>query len=348
MDQPQGESLSISDAASALESSPILDQILGEEPEEKEEQSDESGDDTESKEEVEEPEESESEEESEADPEQEEPSAIESLADLAEALEQPLDTVLDNFKATVKVNGQESTVNLRELIAGYQKDADYRHNTSRLAEERRTFESGKQTELKKLEDQHLVFGKIMQDVEKMLFADVNSAELEQLRHQNPAEYAARRQDIADRQQQFQNVMHQGANAWAQNQEQQTQDRQKALSEVIQREQEALTKRIPTWSDTDRDNLTKYLAGSYGYSVPEIGQIIDHRAVDIARKAMLYDQQQAKVVETVKKVKTLPKLVKAVKAAGPVNVQKNVIKQAKQRFKSSGKVADAAKYIELQL
>lgn len=343
-DQPApSESLSISSAADALED--VASQILGDmDEEEAQEGVEPEAEGEEDAPEVEE-EGAESEVESEAAPEGEELAPIESLADVAEALGQPLDAVLDTLKATVKADGEESVVTLRELISGYQKDADYRHKTSQLAEERRGFEGTKQQELTNLQNQHLVLGKIVKDLESMVFADVNTAELERLRFENPAEYVIRRQDIADRQQRFQNIMQQGANGWAQTQQELTQTQQKQMGDMLAREREALSQRIPNWSDTDRENLAKYLGGSYGYSNDEIGQLIDHRAVDIARKAMLYDQQQTKATELTQKVRKLPKLQKAAKAAGPVNVQKTAVRQAKQRFRSTGSVKDAARVIE---
>jgi hypothetical protein len=341
-DQPQGESLSVSSAASALED--IAGQILDEIDEEEDGEA-EPDDEGESKEKPEDEDEAESEEESEAKPDDEELAPIESLADIAQALDQPLETVLDNLKATIKVNGEESTVTLRELTQGYQRDADYRHKTSQLAEERRGFESERQQKLTEVQNQHLILGKVVQQLEQLVFADVNTAELERLRHENPAEYVLRRQDIADRQRRYQEIMQQGANGWAQTQQELTQAQQKQLSDLVTKEREALSQRIPNWSDADRENVAKYLNGSYGYSNEEIGQLIDHRAVDIARKAMLYDQQQVKAKEVTQKVKQLPKLIKPAKATGPVNVQKTAIKQARQRFKSTGKVKDAARLIE---
>lgn len=342
-DQPQGESLSVSSAASALED--IAGQILDDIDEEEGGEDADADDEGESKEKPESEEEAESEEESEAQQSDEELAPIESLADIAQALEQPLETVLDTLKATVKVNGEESTVTLRELTQGYQRDADYRHKTSQLAEERRGFESSKQQELTNIQNQHVMLGKIVQQLEQLVFADVNTAELERLRHENPAEYVIRRQDIADRQRRYQEIMQQGANGWAQTQQELTQAQQKQLQDLVAKEREALAQRIPNWSDTDRENLAKYLNGSYGYSSEEIGQLVDHRAVDIARKAMLWDQQQVKAKEVTQKVKQLPKLQKPAKATGPVHVQKTAIKQAQQRFKSTGKVKDAARLIE---
>ena len=44
----------------------------------------------------------------------------------------------DDRQYTVKVNGQEFEVNETELLAGYQKGADYQNKTTELAEERKT------------------------------------------------------------------------------------------------------------------------------------------------------------------------------------------------------------------
>ncbi len=275
----------------------------------------------------------------------EELATIESLADIAEALEQPLEAVLDNLKAKVKVNGEEVEVTLRELTNGYQKDADYRRKTTELSEHRQRFDQERQQTQVNIQQQHMVLGQVARQLEQMLIGDVDSAAMERLRAENPDAYNQRRWEIADRQKKFHALFQEASNGWAQNQQALTQQQTDQRQAILRQEGEALRSAIPDWSNEQRETLNKYLGEQYGYSPEDIGGIIDHRLVVIARKAMLYDQVQKKADVLAQKVKSLPKLQKPAKQVQPLSARKSALNSAKQRFSKTRSERDARALFE---
>lgn len=124
--------------------------------------------------------------EQEAAPSEEEQTAEEEAVEVFE----PGDGEDPNFEVTV--NGESLVVPLSELRAGYQKGADYAQKTTALAEQRREFEDARSQEAMRL---HQVGQEINQLVETLQFQmqrfGPSVQELEQLRQDDPGEYAAR-------------------------------------------------------------------------------------------------------------------------------------------------------------
>jgi hypothetical protein len=119
---------------------------------------------------------------------------------------------------------------------------------------------------------------------------------------------------------------------------------KSQSEYIQIQQQELLAKLPAWKDAtkasaERDALKSYLK-TEGYDDASITGISDHKAVLLARKAMLYDQMMTKASAAAKKVATLPAKVER------PGVQENssLDKRGSQfaRLGKTGRVEDAAK------
>lgn len=77
--------------------------------------------------------------------EDEESGAIETLTQLAEAMEMDPEDLFATLQHTVKAAGEEHTVTLADLVTGFQLRADYDRGKTALAEQRRIFET-EQTE----------------------------------------------------------------------------------------------------------------------------------------------------------------------------------------------------------
>ncbi len=68
-------------------------------------------------------------------------------------------------------------------------------------------------------------------------------------------------------------------------------------------------KLPDWKDADKakaeqGRVREYLKNQ-GFTDDEVGGVSDHRAVLMARKAMLFDDLQAKAAANADKVKNLP-------------------------------------------
>lgn len=291
---------------------------------------------------------SEAEDEVEAEPEEEDEedveATVESLRDVAEALEMPLEDLLANLKHTVKVDGETLDVTLSELQAGYQKDADYRQKTEALKREREAFEAKAQERFNALEENHATAAYVLNTIEQQIASEFQSEDFARLRQENPTEWTARRIELQERMQHLQNLKQQAAYQYTQLKESVKYEQQQQLAATVKQESELLRQAIPNWNSETQAQVNDFLI-SKGWTPEQLNQVYDHRLVDMAYKTMLYERGQAKSQETVKKVKKAPKLVKPGKPKAESQVKTNSVRKLQGRLKQTGKLQDAAKLIE---
>jgi hypothetical protein len=235
-----------------------------------------------------------------------------SLDELAEALEVDQDAV-KAIKIRTKVDGVEADVPLGEVIKNYQLNKALTERSEALAHERKTLEQQAKAYMAdyqaKLED----FGSWQGILETRLREQVASVDWQQLREEDPAEYAARRQEFTERIAEIENMK---ASMQQHRQAVQTQQQQaylQQLEQVVSENIRKLPEIIPEYKDDDfrkKDmaSIKDYLVKS-GFGEEEVKTVFDARQVAIARKAMLYDQMQNKVEPKAKLMKDKPKFIR---------------------------------------
>lgn len=271
---------------------------------------------------------------------EEEALEFESLSQIAEALEMSQDDFLNKFNGKIKVDGEESEISLSEALHGYQRQADYQRKTAELADQRRQFDEAVKQQQAEWSQYNNLAQASLQAAQDVLLKDFQEVNWQELETADPGTAALYRQKFQERQQDIQNHHTQLMQAQQQQaqqlQEQQYYQRQQLLAE----QQEMLSKAAPDWTQDTSKQLGEYLM-SNGYSQSEVDGLIDHRAALMARKAMLYDQQQKSVEVAKAKVKTLPRMLKPGNKNQPKAKNADQIKSLKGKLKRSGSVQDAA-------
>lgn len=191
---------------------------------------------------------------------------------------------------TVKVDGQEETVPLAELLSGYSRTQDYTHKTMALADRNRAFDV-KEQQLETLKSQYAAKLQAIpeqqeSDVDWLKLAedDPNQYVVEKERHtERQAAQKARREELAT-------LQHQ--------------ELQRALAQESQKLQQA----IPDFADatkaaTMKTEIVSYLQ-SKGFTEDEISGIYDHRLIGVAVDAMKSKQVKAVAEKKAPKAKTL--------------------------------------------
>lgn len=274
---------------------------------------------------------------------------IETLEQLAEAMEVPLDEITSQLTHTFRAAGEEVTVTLAELEAGYQKDADYRRNSAKLADDRRDAETDYQNRMQSYEQENYVLANTLLNAENMIAGELDSPAMQALRQSDPAEWAARREEIGNRLGQLRGARQQAATQYQTFRTQQ-------LQELKTREMSRLKEIRPDFSKEDGDTARKVME-SVGYNQMEISQIFDHRLVNAAlelhtlREANAqFKAEKDKAQNTVKRVKKeVPKVTKpGKKATSKRGISRDKVSNLRRRAAQSGKVEDAAKVIETML
>jgi hypothetical protein len=236
---------------------------------------------------------------------------------------------------TVKVDGQEIQVKQSELLAGYQRDADYRNKTKEVSAQRQAVEAERQSVVQERERALQVVERFQAELGQLLQPNIDwNALLES----DPAEYLRQERAYNQRLAQY----NQAEQAKQYLQSQQAAEQNKHLQARVQTETENLLKALPDWKDAPKakagKEAIKGFLQTYGYSEAEIGTIVDHRAIVIADKARKYDELMNKAKLTQKKVASLPSRVER---PGNSESRPDGRADAIKRVGKTGSITDAA-------
>lgn len=123
--------------------------------------------------------------------------------------------------------------------------------------------------------------------------------------------------------------------------------EKHRQELYAQNEQKLLESLPTWRDaekrqTEQREIAQFLMDT-GYSPDDLNELYDHRAVLIAREAMMWRKSQAVRQKQVSTQATPPKVVKP-GASNPTNVKQNQSQQAFAKFRKTGRDDDAVAYL----
>jgi len=257
----------------------------------------------------------------------------------AEDAPDPMDQLV-----TVKIDGKEEQIPLKEAIAGYQRTADYTRKTMALSERGKQLDQEYHQVMAERQQYAQLLPVLQQQLQEMAQQE---PDWQRLYAEDPLEYVRQKDLARERQDQLQAVTAEQQRVVAQMQQYQAQQ----LQQVVKQGREKLADAIPAWKDAqrfeqDRVNLRRYAQDKLGYSEEEISQVYDHRAVIALRKAMLYDQLVAKKPAPVPQNGPRP-----LRAGAPQTVptrRTSEITKGKQRLAQTGRISDAAKLFETLL
>ena len=240
---------------------------------------------------------------------------------------------------TIKVDGKTVELTQEQLADAYKnglRQADYTKKTMEAAELRKSAESERARAFQERQQYAENLNRIAVQLEGVL---QNQPDLSALLESDPVEYLKQTHLLQQRQAQL-NQVYQQRQALA---EQARAEQANAFQNHLQQQQQELLAKLPTWKDSEkaaaeREALKAYLRKE-GYQDQDIGGINDHRAVVMARKAMLYDQMISKASAAAKKVAPLPQKVERPGVNEVPQTDKRTA--AYQRLSKSGRVEDAA-------
>ena len=243
----------------------------------------------------------------------------------------------------VKVDGEEVEVPLDELLKGYSRTADYTRKTQAIAEARKQAEA--EASLAREERQR--YAQTLEALDATL-KQLQPPEIDwdRLYQENPVEWVRQREVMRSRQEQA---------AWVQAQKQalvekqQTEERIEA-EKTLESERGKLLEVLPEWRDADKARTEKakivnYATEKLGFTVEEISDIYDARAVVALRKAMMFDELMSKRDQMRPKIMQKAKPMKAGAASSPQSSKVVASKAALSRLANSGSHKDAAAVFE---
>lgn len=248
------------------------------------------------------------------------------LTDLAQYLGLDADKLDVNDEGELivktKIDGEDGAAKFKDLIKSHQLEGHLNKQNMETVEKQKQLDA-KAAELEahvqtKVQEAESIIQLAWQELTK----ESEGTDWADLRANDPAEFAAKQTEIKTRQETL-------ATAYQQIQtERQTQivANQAKLEENIQAENAKLIGAVEGWDNPEKaqkeyGDVMSYLQTTYNFSSEDLygnkdqsGRIInpgitDHRAVVMARKAMLYDQLQQTKPSVTKKVRIAPKITK---------------------------------------
>ena len=237
---------------------------------------------------------------------------------------------------SVKINGENVDVTLDDLKRDYSGQQYIQKGMKQAAEQRKQAEEA----FNGLSQQRAQLEQLMQQVGQQGILTQPTPPTKDLLNADPLGYieadASYREEMGAYQAQQQELgqQHQAM------QQQQGQAHQAHLQSQMAELQQA----IPEFSDAKKapkmkERLVKQ-GMAEGYTAEEIGGIVDHRAMKVLHKAMLYDQMVAGGGDVQAKLKKARPLMKAGTKKQPTSAAKKYGKQM-SKLKKSGSIDDAA-------
>ena len=236
----------------------------------------------------------------------------------------------------VTVDGTELSVNLEELIQGYQRNADYTRKTQELAQERNQSSEFVERSKKDVEAKLQKLNELNNAAQAQLQQEYAEVDFEKLYDEDPVEAARLEHKMRRKHEQLAQVQQQ-------TQELQSQEFNKYLGE----QQKLLSQKIPEFMDEQKgprfkQQMRDYL-GNIGFNDNEINSVYDHRYVMLVKDAMSYRNLQKAKPEIKKKVANAPKVVKGGVAKSKGQADAEAKRQQLSKLRKTGQVRDAAKF-----
>lgn len=245
---------------------------------------------------------------------------------------------------TVKINGKEEQVTLKEALNGYQRNKDYTEKQMALAAERKEHQSL----VEQAAESEKIYSQLLPVMVQRMQATLPPPPDPRLIDENPSAYLRSKENYETAMADLQAA---ASEAQRMQQKDQVEQSQKIKAYVAENASK-LPDLVPEWKDQkayerDRPKVRDYLKGR-GFSDEEINQAYDARLVAIAADGMRWRELHSKS----KLRPNAPPLEKALKPspapAQPQTKRNREAFEARKRLASSGRVEDAAAAIKALL
>lgn len=211
---------------------------------------------------------------------------------------------------TIEVDGKAVEIKkseLPDLYKGQLRQADYTKKTMEVAEQRKAAEA----EATKAREERQQYAQGLQQAQALLQAQLQEQgqiDWQKLLETDPVEYLKQQHLAQARHAKLQQINQEQQQLHARTQAEHAEQ----MRAFIRTQQDELLAKLPEWKDESKAKVEKQALKEYlskeGFDEQALNSISDHRAVLLARKAMLYDQMMSKAQAAAKKVQTLPQKV----------------------------------------
>ncbi|MCS5595568.1 MAG: hypothetical protein NZ730_13620 [Porticoccaceae bacterium] len=236
----------------------------------------------------------------------------------------------------VKIDGSEVEVTLDELKQGYSGQKYVQKGMQEAAQQKKEAEAVYQALLNERQQMTNLYQQLQQGG----VAQAPVPPSRELFETDPMGYMEEKLSYDENKEHYDNQMRQLQGVAAQNARSQKLTQQ----EYIRKEMQTLQQKIPAFADAKsaakiKDKIVKVGHEAYGYTPQEIGQVQDHRAIQVLHDAIKYREIMSGKAKAVKKTKKAKPVMKA--GAKKVPDSKTKVRSRQQaKLKKSGDLKDA--------
>lgn len=238
---------------------------------------------------------------------------------------------------TVKVDGEEVQVTLDDLKQGYSGQKYVQKGMQEAAAQRKKAEEVYAALL----NERQTIAQLYEQMQSGQFAVPPSPPSEDLLDSDPVGYMRQKNDYEKAVGQYNAQMQQ----LQQVQQQQSEAQQRAIEAYVEQEMKTLSKVIPEFGDADKApkfkaKLAQGGVDKYGYSMEEIAQITDHRAVRVLNDALKYHEIMAGKAKAEQKTRGAKKRVIKPGAKRVEDGNSKKLKQRRAKLAQTGRIEDS--------
>jgi hypothetical protein len=267
----------------------------------------------------------------------EEDSDVELSAEELDDNDQVEDAVQDApSNIRVKIDGNEVEVTLDELKQGYSGQKYVQKGMQEAATQRKEAEQVYSALLNERQQVQQLF----QELQQGNIAQAPTPPSRELFDSDPIGYMEEKMNFDESKVAYDNKMAQFQQLSSQN----SQAEKTAKQTYLKQEMQTLQQKIPEFADSNKagkikERLVQVGREHYGYSAEEIGQVMDHRAIQVLHDAMKYRDIMSGKAKAVAKTKKARPIIKAgSKRIDDSNTK--VRKRQQAKLKKSGSLEDA--------
>lgn len=240
-----------------------------------------------------------------------------SLRDVAEAF--GVD-VSDLYDVQIPVSEGVEPISLGQLKDTYQEAQRVKSRQKDLETKRTEFDAWRATQEKELRDQNTAAVGVLQHMYGKLTEEFNKVNWDELRRDDPAEWAARQNEFQTRNAELQQMYATLQAQSAQRDQQLKQEQERQREVYLAENRKLLLERIEDWRDSkvaevERGGIVKMLTDDYGFQPSEFANIADARVVHMLRDLLKLKGAKGKVPDVLKAARNLPKMRKPGTATG---------------------------------
>lgn len=232
----------------------------------------------------------------------------------------------------------EDEITLEQLRSERMMHSDYQARRKALDEEARQHESKAREAVEKERHAYLTtLETLHQSIVQAAAPELGNVDWTKLAQENPAEYVR----LSNRAREVNSALERVRFEHEKATRQQAKDREDQLAKAVSESQAKLREAIPNWNDDLYQSLQKRGVETYGFKPEEVGQVWDHRVMQVlhdAHQFRLLKEQKPKTEETVKK---LPPVLKPGAQKPKVDPKAQEFQKARENLRANPRSSEAA-------